>query len=374
MTREYDLIVAGASFAGLACARAAAARGLSVLVLERKPDPGASPRTTGILVQEAAAALGPPAAFTRRIGGVRLYAPSLRCIDLESPGYDFLATDTPGLLRWLAAEAEAAGAEVLCGTEYRGGRRGGGYIVLAELGLRSRFLAGADGARSRVAKDFGLGLNRRFLTGIEVEFEGIRGLDEERLHCFLDSRLAPGYLAWIVPGVAITQVGLACRGPIGSRLDSFTTRARTLADWSGARAVGRRGGLIPVGGAVRPFALGNVILAGDAAGLVSPLTAGGIHTALESGRRAGEAIAAYLIGGGPHPERALRREYPRFIWKQLLRAALDTRPPNRLLDLAFALPPFRALARSVFFHHRGWLRLYPRTASLLRGAARQRTR
>lgn len=359
MSRTYDLIIAGASFAGLACARAAAARGLSVLVLERKHDPGASPRTTGILVPEAAPELAPPAALTRRIGGVRLYAPSLRSLDLESPGHEFLATDTPGLLRWFAAETAAAGAEVRCGTEYQGGRRDGRRIVLAGLGIAARFLVGADGARSRVARDFGLGRNRRFLTGVEVEFEGLRGIDTSRLHCFLDSRLAPGYLAWLVPGVVLTQVGLACRGPIGPRLDSFIARARSLGDWSGARTVGRRGGLIPVGGAVHPFARGNVILTGDAAGLVSPLTAGGIHTALVSGRRAAEAIAAHLLDGGPHPERVLLREYPRFLWKRALRAALEARPPNRLLDLAFAVPAFRALARSIFFHHRGWLPLYP---------------
>ena len=45
-----DLVVVGASFAGAACAIAAAQRGLHVVVLERKRDPGAKLRTTGIIV------------------------------------------------------------------------------------------------------------------------------------------------------------------------------------------------------------------------------------------------------------------------------------------------------------------------------------
>lgn len=152
-----ELCVVGAGFAGLACARAAAARGLRVRVLERKPDPGAACRTTGLLVQEAAEELEPPARLVRRIPGVRLYAPSLRVLDLESPGYWFLATDTPALLRRMAE-----GIDIVRG-EYRGG-----------FPFGARFLVGADGPRSRVAREFGLGVNLEFLVGVEAEFEGVR--------------------------------------------------------------------------------------------------------------------------------------------------------------------------------------------------------
>ena len=50
---RYDLIIVGGSFAGLACARTAALRGLKVAVLDAKDEPGARVRTTGILVKEA---------------------------------------------------------------------------------------------------------------------------------------------------------------------------------------------------------------------------------------------------------------------------------------------------------------------------------
>jgi flavin-dependent dehydrogenase len=337
-----EVEVVGASFAGLACARASATRGLRTVVWERKPEPGASVRTTGLLVKEAHEEEDVPSSLVRRIRGVRLYAPSLRWVDLDAPGYSFLATDTAGLLRLMAERAEAAGAEIRCGTAFSPAMR------------RGRMLVGADGPRSVVARAAGLGVNRRFLAGVEAELVGMLGI-EERLHVFLDSELAPGYIGWVVPGVGITQVGLATRLPARPDLDRFLARIGEVFDLGWARRVGTRGGLIPVGGTVRPIATRDTVLVGDAAGLVSPLTAGGIHTALRSGRAAALAIASHLLDGGPPPDEVVRRAYPTFAWKRPMRAAFDLHPPNAAFDLALGSPRFRALARAIFFHHRGLL-------------------
>ena len=98
-----------------------------------------------------------------------------------------------------------------------------------------------------------------------------------------------------------------------------------------------------------------MLLVGDAAGLVSPLTAGGIHTALGSGRFAGHAIADHLLHGAPEPGELLGREIPRFRTKRILRRLLDLRPPNAAYDALLGRPAFRALAATLFFHHRGLL-------------------
>jgi len=340
--RVIDVEVVGGSFAGLVCARTTAARGLRTVVWERKADVGTGVRTTGLLVKEAADEEDPPLGLVRRIHGVRMYGPSLRWVDLDAPGYYFLATDTPALLRWMAERASAAGAEIRCGRGFEPVSRSG------------RMLVGADGATSGVARRAGLSQNRRFLAGVEAEFEGVGGL-EERLHVFLDSHLAPGYIGWIVPGVGITQVGLAVGAPGRPDLGRFLAHVSAVLDLTGARRVGTRGGLIPVGGRVRRFATHDTMLVGDAAGLVSPLTAGGIHTALRSGRAAGFAIAGHLLDHGPSPGRALREAYPTFAWKLPMRVAMDLHPPNALIDLALESPRLRAIARAVLFHHHGLL-------------------
>ncbi|HEY6567937.1 MAG TPA: NAD(P)/FAD-dependent oxidoreductase, partial [Actinomycetota bacterium] len=300
MTRP-DVEIVGASFAGLACAQACAARGLETVVWERKHDAGEAVRTSGILVKEAADEFDPPVELTRTLHAVRLYSPSLDWVDLEAPGYRFLATDTPELLRTLARRAQDTGADIRWGSPFRPPR-------LAPI------LVGADGPLSGVARATGLGVNRRFLTGVEYELTGVRDV-EERLHVFLDSELAPGYIAWVVPGVNITQVGLASRRSGKPPLDAFMRRISDLFDLSDARRVATRGGLIPIGGTVRRFARRDVVLVGDAAGIVSPLTAGGIHTALDSGRTGGQAIASHVLDGGPPLDLALRGTYPSFTWK-----------------------------------------------------------
>lgn len=351
-----DLIVVGAGFAGLACAQSAARRGLRTWVLERKPVVGTRVHTTGLLVKELAEEWDVPLRLTRKIHGVRLYGPALAHVDLESPGYYFLATDTPALLRWFAREAQRSGAVIVTGRAFEGAHRIGNGIELADSGLRARYLVGADGPKSSVARHFGLSVNREFLSGIEVELQGVRGVEPDRLHCFLDSELAPGYIGWVVPGVGgVTQVGLACRRPLHPDLRAFRARLENVFDFSRAQIVGRRGGLIPVGGRLDRFSAGNVLLTGDAAGLVSPLTAGGIHTALESGRRAGHAVADFLLDGGIDPGRALLSRYPAFSWKRWLRRAFDFDPPNGLYDWALTTPALRAAARLVYFHKRSLL-------------------
>lgn len=353
MSDRYDLVIIGGGFAGLVCARVAAERGLSVAVVEKKKAPGVHLHTTGIVVREAAEELALPPALTREVGGVRLYAPGLKSIDLDSPGYYFLATDTPALMRWLAGEAEQAGARLFFGHAFDAARREGGGFVLDNPAIRARYLVGADGARSRVAQCFGLGLNRRMLIGVEAEFEGVEGIDPGRLHCFLDSRLAPGYIGWAVPGVGITQIGTACHGGGKPVLAQLVERMSGVFDFSRARVVGRRSGPIPVGGAVRPISTARVLLVGDSAGLVSPLTAGGIYNAFRYGRRAAEAIADHLTTGGPDPAGVMAAEYPRYRWKKWLRRGIDLGPPNWLYDLTLGLAPVRALARLVYFHRKG---------------------
>ncbi len=203
--RTADLVIVGASFAGLICARTAAQRGLKTVVIEAKAEPGARIHTTGILVKEAAEEVDTPPQFSRAIHGVRLYAPSLKFIDLATPEYYFLTTDTAGLMRWLADEARHAGAEILCGRKLEQAIRQDGHIHLPQFELLTRFLVGADGARSTVAKLFNLGRNTKFLTGLEVEYAALPKADPDLLHCFLDTQ---------------TCAGLSCLGGAGTRLFS----------------------------------------------------------------------------------------------------------------------------------------------------------
>jgi len=350
---QFDLLIVGASFAGLVAARTAARRGLKVALIEAKPDAGTRVATTGILVKEAAEEIDVPHELTRRVHGVRLYGPSLRHTDLFAPGYYFLTTRTPELLRWLAREALRAGVRLYFGCRFEGAERHGAGFRLPSLDIEARYILGADGARSAVARHFGLGRNSRFLVGLEAEYASLAGADPRFLHCFLDSRIAPGYLAWIAPGPAITQVGLAVTAGKRADLDVFRNRTGHMFGYSDAEVVGRRSGRIPVGGPVEPWFGPGVMLVGDAAGQVSPMTGGGIRLAFQLGRRAGQVIADHLLDHGPPPPVVMGREAPRFGLKLLLRRAMDLAPPNVLIDAALGTAAMRRLATHVYFHRRG---------------------
>lgn len=213
-----DCVVVGASFAGLASALALASAGLRVTVLEKKTDSGIKLHTTGIIVKDAVDQIALldtlPTSLVRRIPGVRLYAPNLHHVDLEAPGYYFLATDTPAVMRWIAGEVERAGAAIAYDTAFTGARRLQSGFEVVGFGT-TRFLIGADGPRSRVATALGLGASSRFLAGVEYEYAGATLAEPDKLHCFIDRRLAR--LHRLGPSVGQRAAGRARAAARGTR-------------------------------------------------------------------------------------------------------------------------------------------------------------
>jgi flavin-dependent dehydrogenase len=357
-----DCVVVGASFAGLASAFALARAGLRVAVLEKKADSGTKLHTTGIIVKDAVDQIALldtlPTSLVRRIPGVRLYAPNLRHVDLEAPGYYFLATDTPAVMRWIASEVERAGAAIAYDTAFTGARRLPSGFEVVGFGT-TRFLIGADGPRSRVASALGLGASSRFLVGVEYEYAGGTLAEPDKLHCFIDRRLARGYIGWVLASVNGVQAGLARRleGRAALKpneaMDAFLLKIAPVIDLRGLAPTGVRAGLIPCGGVVRPVAASRALLVGDAAGMVSPVTAGGIHTALKHGLAAGNAVADFLQGRAEDPSDWFVKSYPKFRAKRLLRFLFDHLQSDLAFNWLLSTRPMRSAASIVYFHRKG---------------------
>jgi flavin-dependent dehydrogenase len=209
-----------------------------------------------------------------------------------------------------------------------------------------------------VAKVLGLGVNREYLFGVEHEYAGVEIPEPDKLHCFIDHRVAPGYIGWMVAGVGVVQVGLArrVRGErltAGAAMAAFLAKIAPVCDLRELRPASVRAGMIPCGGVVRPTAAPRVLLVGDAAGMVSPVTAGGIHTALKHGLAAGHAIADFLAGRSEDPCGWFVDSYPSFHAKRRLRFLYDHFQSDLAFDLLLGTPAMRRAAGMVYFHHKG---------------------
>ena len=104
---------------------------------------------------------------------------------------------------------------------------------------------------------------------------------------------------------------------------------------------------------MHPASAQRALLVGDAAGIVSPVTAGGIHTALKHGLAAGHAIADYLAGRAGDPHLWFTRSYPRYRLTRLLRFGFDHLQSDLLFNLMLSTRAMRAAAGIVYFHHKG---------------------
>ena len=356
----YDVIVVGAGFAGVACAQALARHGARVCVIDRKRDLGERLHTTGILVDEALlhpCLAGLPAPLVRAVPHARLYAPNLRSLLLAAPGYRFHTTDTPALMRWLGEGLVDHGIALCLGTPFRDAVRIGDHWRLPGIG-RARWLVGADGATSRVATRLGLGRVDQWLYGVEHEFDGAALREPSALHCFISKRYAPGYIGWVAQTPTGVQAGLARRHRPGSTvvpdIEGFLRHTAVMTGLPGSRRPSSvRAGLIPCGGPVHPRQRRGVLLAGDAAGMVSPVTAGGIHAGLRHGSAVGEAIAHRLHACGDDDLSVGTDVVPAFRTKRALRWAFDRLQFDAPFDLALRTPFMRRVAEQLYFHQRG---------------------
>ncbi|MFI7112518.1 FAD-dependent oxidoreductase [Nonomuraea sp. NPDC050227] len=382
--QTVDVLVVGAGLAGLSTARLLARRGLDVMVVDRRRSLSAGVRTTGIFVRRTLDDFDLPGHLLGPgVRDVLLYPPSRRSpIRLTSDRDEFRVADMAAVYEHARRAAESAGARVLLGVRYTGtssglvrlertsgaeGAEGVDGVVGVEV-VGVRFVVGADGARSRVARDLGLDVNRRFLVGAEIVHAVAPGSGVPAFHCVLDPRVAPGYLGWVVDDGRHAHVGVAgepgaVRAGVRRLLDAFAADAPGRATPAGP--VERRGGPIPVGGVLRRLACPDGLLVGDAAGAVSPLTAGGLDPCLRMSELAASVIADYLRTGDRevlkrYDGAALRARFRGRLLLRRLSAGIRSPVAAEAAVTVLRTRPGRALAARILFGDGSFPELEPR--------------
>lgn len=361
---RYDVTIIGAGLAGLQCARLLGRQGLNVLLVDRKNTLEQKIHTTGIFVRRTLVDFDiPDDCLGPGIKHVTLYSPGLRSHELVSQHEEFRVGRMGQLYQRYLQQCLHSGVHWLPQTSYLGHSAVDGKLTLRLSSgstthtITTRYLIGGDGARSRVARDLRLEQNREWIVGVENVFRGAVLDGPPRLLCFLDPKLAPGYIAWIAYDGEETHLGVGGYPSLfdpATALQDFRSRVEGIIDLRKAELIESRAGFIPVGGVLKNIANSSGMLIGDAAGAVSPLTAGGLDPCMRLSAFAAKVVAEYLSTGNAavleaYSGELFRSRFASRLWAR--RIASSVRQPQ-LIEFGCALlrlPLFTRLAHHVFF-------------------------
>lgn len=330
-----DVVIVGASAAGLSTANECAKKGLRTVVVEEHGKIGFPVKCSGLYSKRIRKLVKIRKSFVEHtVRGARFHSPSGYCFELKRPGAAAYVIDRAALDRRIAGEAMANGAEIITNTKFKSLRETarGVAIETNRNRLEAKLVAGCDGANSRVSN---------YVDSSKVmKLHGLIAITKQANHSdfvdlYFDNKKYPGFFAWEIPRGSATEYGVA--GPVGKAAGAFHGFLKE----KNVKKYSVLSGLIPVG--FRKTYAERILLVGDAACQVKPLTGGGVVYSLICSRIAAQTFA--LATEQNRFDEDFMKRYEREWRKQIagnIRLGLSARKiyslmPNWQIDMALRL-------------------------------------
>ncbi|HID71564.1 MAG TPA: NAD(P)/FAD-dependent oxidoreductase [Thermoplasmata archaeon] len=296
----YDVIIIGAGPSGGIASKVLAENGRKVLVIEKKREVGVPVHCGEGLSRYAVESNGLKVDWNwvrLRVKGSRIFVPNEKHLTVPGDGF---AIDRHLFDKWLVDLAVERGAETMLSTNARGMLfKKDHWLVRTNKGeFKAKVVLAADGVSSAVPRWAGLQGVKEAIGGYQYKFkrdyvhknmaytfEGKNALSEEWFDFHYSTLYPQGYV-WVFPRGDVYNIGICGLSGYKKRLEEFLKK-RGL---DPKMAVGRNVGRIPRSGVLPCYVKNQVLVVGDSGGLTNPITKGGVHAALFSGRTAAEVV------------------------------------------------------------------------------------
>jgi geranylgeranyl reductase len=305
----FDVVVIGGGPSGATAANDLAKRGLKVALLDRagriKPCGGAIPPRAMLDFDI------PESQLVAHSSLARMIAPSGKKVDMPVGNGYVGMVDREHFDEWLRVRASESGAKRVTGTYERISRDAQGTIVHFFEGktrdtsnpqtLRTRLVIGADGAKSNVAKQEIKGGDKMtcvfaYHEIIEKPVDQMAEYDPNRCDVYYQGKSSPDFYAWIFPHGETMSIGTGSMKK-GFALRESIAELRTRTGLDKVRTIRREGAPIPLKPLKKWDNGRDVIVCGDAAGVVAPASGEGIYYAMACGRMAADSAAVVIATG-----------------------------------------------------------------------------